>query len=199
MKKIILLLGGFVISIYLASLLYIGFNVYTDTAKPSDAIVILGAKSLYKNNVNPCLLARVEKGVSLYKNNMAPKLIMSGGDDGYEKNNQAELMGELAEKLGVPEKNILLEKQSANTYENLLYTKELLDKEKLDSVIIVSDPYHLPRAGLIAKSLGITYSVSPALSSPCWSKYTFFSFDYFRDGFALLQYIATGKIALLTK
>lgn len=199
MKKFLLLFCGGLFIVYLSSLIYIGIHIRTNTAHSSDAIVILGARSYANNKVNPCLAARVEKGVSLYKNDQAPYIIMSGGDDFYDKDNQAELMATLAEQQGVPAKAIVMEKASANTYENLLFTKEIMKKRHLSSVIIVSDPYHLPRAALVARTLHMDYSLAPAANSPCWSTYTFLSFDYFRDGLALLQYIATGKIRLLTR
>lgn len=198
MKKILLVSTVAFLAIYLTALVYIGFYTSYDNAKPSDAILVLGAASEYKNMVNPCLLARVEKGVSLYKKKYASKMIMSGGNDGYKKNNQAILMGQLAEKRGIPKKDILLETESGSTYENLLYTKRIMEENDILSVIIVSDPYHLARALLVARTLHINATVSPASESPCWSKYQFLSFDYLRDGFAMIAYILTGKIALVS-
>jgi uncharacterized SAM-binding protein YcdF (DUF218 family) len=195
MKKIIFGLGALFIGVSIASLVYVGIHAYDNTAKPSDAILILGAKSQYKNMTNPCLKARVEKGVMLYKQKYAPKIIMSGGDDSFQKDNQAEKMKAIATALGVPSSAILLEKQSSNTYENFLYTKRILQDKKLSSIILVSDPYHLARAELLAKTMHIPFSVSPATQSPCWSTYTFLGFDYFRDSLALIQYILTGKIS----
>lgn len=199
MKKIVLSALGLFLTLYVFSLIYIGFYTTYDNARVSDTILVLGAKSEYNNMVNPCLVARVDKGVALYKKGFAKKIIMSGGDDAFEKDNQAKLMRVLATEKGVPQKNIILEKASGNTYENLLYTKRIMEKEKLSSVIIVSDPYHLARALLTAKTLHMDATVSPASESPCWSKYTFVSFDYFRDGFALLAYIGEGKIQLFPR
>jgi uncharacterized SAM-binding protein YcdF (DUF218 family) len=195
MKKVLitlLVIGG---SIYLFALIYVGIHTRDNTAKPSDAIVVLGARTLYKNKTNPCLQARVAKAVTLYKKKFAPIIIMTGGNDGYEKNNQAQLMHSLAVASGVPSDAILLETKSSNTYENFLYTKKIVEKNDFHSIIIVSDPYHLARAALLAKTMGIPATVSPATESPCWSTYQFLGFDYFRDSLALLQYIATGKIS----
>ena len=194
MKKILLGVVGGLVGVYLLSLLYIALHVYDNTAHPSDAIVILGARTTYKNMVNPCLRARVTQGVALYKAHFASTLIMSGGNDIFDSHNQAKLMANIALDEGVPKKAILLETKSATTYENLFYTKKILKDQRLDSVIIVSDPYHLPRAALIAHTLHLSYTVAPAVNSPCWSKHTFLGIDYFRDGFALLFYIISGRI-----
>jgi hypothetical protein len=55
MKKILFFLLGIGITLYLVSLIYVGIHTQDDTAKPSDAILVLGAKTLYKNKTNPCL------------------------------------------------------------------------------------------------------------------------------------------------
>lgn len=197
MKKYLLLLPGFFLMLYLLSLLYIGLHVYDTTAEKSDVIVVLGALSQYKNEPNPCLVQRVKKAAAVQKNGYAPRMIMSGGVDRLGEESQAELMKKLAVSYGVKREYILTENKSKNTYENLLFTKEILKENNFRSIIIISDPYHLPRAGLIARSLDIPYTVAPALDSPCWSTYTFLGIDYFRDGAALLAYILTGKISLL--
>jgi uncharacterized SAM-binding protein YcdF (DUF218 family) len=180
--------------IYVGSLTYIGIHVFDDTVKKSDAVVVLGARSEFKNNINPCLVERVKKGVSLTKQGYAKTIIMSGGVDRFGEDSEAQIMKSKAVEFGASPEGILLEDKSKNTYENLLFTQKILTNKKIHSIIIVSDPYHLPRASLIAKTLGLSYTVSPALMSPCWDKYKFFGIDYLRDGFALLAYIATGKI-----
>lgn len=193
MKKTLFGIGAFLLGIYLLSLLYIGLHVFDSTAKRSDAIVVLGAASLFKNQLNPCLRERVKEGVALYKENYAPKIVMSGGIDHFGGKSQGERMADLAKSYGVPRDAIVIENKSKNTYENIAFVKELIGTK---DIIIVSDPYHLPRASLIAKSLGMPSTVSPALHSPCWERYQFLGFDYLRDGLALIFYILTGKIRI---
>lgn len=197
MKRFFLGVGAFLIGVYLLSLTYIAFHVYDDTAQKADAIVVLGAQSKYKNTINPCLVARVKKAVTLQKQGLSSHIVMSGGVDRFGEESEAVIMKKLATEEGILSDGIFLEEKSKNTYENLLFTREVLKKNNFRTIIIVSDPYHLPRAGLIARSLGISYTVSPALASPCWGKYTFLGIDYLRDGLALISYILTGKISLL--
>lgn len=59
---------------------------------------------------------------------------------------------------GVPEDAILVEDRSANTRENLAFTEALREQEQLTSegrLLVVSDDYHVFRALLITRTLGI--------------------------------------------
>ena len=78
-------------------------------------------------------------------------------------------MSRLMQQAGVPKTAILLENRAGDTYENLAFSQKIMQEQGLRSAIIVSEPYHLPRADLIATKLGILHSVSPAKKSVCWS------------------------------
>lgn len=79
----------------------------------------------------------------LYKEGYAPKVLFCGGygkvtQDIFKKS-EAELYKEIALKEGVKEKDILVENRSKNTYENFLFTKELIKENNLEvnSILIV--------------------------------------------------------------
>ena len=73
---------------------------------------------------------------------------------------EAEVGRRYALKQGIPAKNILFENTSRNTYENLRNIKPILRANSVDSIIIVSDPYHLARAQAIARDLDLNAEVS---------------------------------------
>ena len=54
---------------------------------------------------------------------------------------------------GIAEERILTENKSANTCQNLAYSSQLLDKEN-DSVVLVTNNFHMYRALSIAKKQG---------------------------------------------
>lgn len=193
-KKILIVSVSLMIFCYCASLLYVGLNVYKDTKQKADAIVVLGARGRIGENFNPCVVERVKHAVSLYKDDYSDTLIVSGGGDAESNDNEALIMKQIAIENGVLEEDIFLEDTSTSTYENIVNTKEKYLKDSNDSIILVSDPYHLPRASLVASNLMVHNMVSPALTSPCWTQGTFFSPYFFREGVALLNYIFTGKI-----
>lgn len=155
--------------------------------------MVLGARVKVDDTYSPCLYYRVDHGISLWREGEAKKIIFSGG--GADKMpNEAHGMLDLALSKGVTRSAILLEDSSKTTYENLLFTKNLMQKNDLHSIIIVSDPYHLPRAELVAKKLGLDATVSPTFDSPCWYRFTYFSPYFLREGLALLYYLVLGRI-----
>ena len=88
-----------------------------------------------------------ERGAQLFLEGWAPLLIFSGGLGVITKNiwdePEADQFAEIAIALGVPPEKILIENQSTNTGENVLFTKRLLAQKQIDpaSFILVQKPY----------------------------------------------------------
>jgi len=88
-----------------------------------------------------------ERGAQLLLEGWAPLLIFSGGLGVITKNiwdePEADQFAEIAIALGVPPEKILIENQSTNTGENVLFTKRLLAQKQIDpaSFILVQKPY----------------------------------------------------------
>jgi uncharacterized SAM-binding protein YcdF (DUF218 family) len=197
MRKVrifLIAIGSCFAIVYFAVLLYVGKNVLFDNKIRSGAILVLGAKSYMGSSYNPCLEARVAHASDLYKQGFAKKIIMSGGTDKEDQKNEALTMKEIAQGLHVPEKDIILEKNSQSTYENILFSKKIMQNNAVKSVIIVTEPFHSPRAALIAKKDGLDFSVSPTLTSQCWQRWTYGSRFFLREPFAVMYYFLKGRI-----
>ncbi len=88
-----------------------------------------------------------ERGAELFLDGWAPLLIFSGGLGSITSHlwtdPEADQFAAIAERMGVPRKNILTENRSTNTGENVLFTKRLLAERGLDpqSFILVQKPY----------------------------------------------------------
>ncbi len=102
---------------------------------------------------------RVEKAVELYSKGYADKLIFSSGHTYRFK--ETLVMKALAISLGVPEGAIILEDEAKNTFENVKFSKQILDRRGWNSILLISAPYHMKRASLvfnkIAKDIKVTY------------------------------------------
>ncbi len=94
---------------------------------------------------------RVDYAVKLYKQGYAAHLIFSSGTQFVF--NEAEVMKSLAVSLGVPADAIILEEKAANTYQNVKFTKEILDKRNWKKVLLISSPYHMGRVSLVVKKV----------------------------------------------
>lgn len=88
-----------------------------------------------------------ERGAQLFLENWAPLLIFSGGLGSITKRlwrePEADQFAHVAVRMGVPREHILIENRSTNTGENILFTKQLLARRKLDprTFIVVQKPY----------------------------------------------------------
>lgn len=103
----------------------------------SDCILALGSHDL-----------RVaDRAAELYLKGFAPLLVMSGGLGNFTQEiwteKEADKFAAIAIKKGVPPQSILIENNSTNTGENILFSKKLLASKKLDpqSFIVVQKPY----------------------------------------------------------
>ncbi|MDG1363199.1 MAG: YdcF family protein, partial [Akkermansiaceae bacterium] len=88
-----------------------------------------------------------DRVAELWHIGMAPLVVMSGGLGNFTKgifeDAEGDLFAERAIELGVPKDVILIENRSANTGENVEFTRKLLDslEIKVNKVIAVQKPY----------------------------------------------------------
>ena len=154
-----------VLALYgLISLLQVWSTGRSDQARPVDAIVVLGAAQ-YDGRPSPQLAARLDQVVELWPEDLAPLVVVTGGNQPGDRFTEAEASASYLIERGVPESAILLEDAGSTTYESLDRVAEILDGRGLDSVLIVTDPYHALRSRLIAQEVGMVAYVSPTETS----------------------------------
>ena len=119
----------------------------------ADYIIVLGCK-IMGSRVTPLLAARIERGIELLRCNPRAVLILSGGQGPGEDMPESEAMAAYALEKGVDPERILTESRSVSTQENLLFSMELITKEK-PRILLVTTAYHVFRALILAKQQGI--------------------------------------------
>ncbi|MDO4694633.1 MAG: YdcF family protein [Eikenella sp.] len=130
----------------------------------ADAAVVLGAAA-WDKNPSPVFRERIRHGITLYRSGRVAKLIFTGGTPKPGFMTEAEVGRRYALAQGIPEHDILYENTSRDTLQNLLNTRDLLRRNGLDSVIIVSDPHHLARAAAMASYAGLNYQTEATPTS----------------------------------
>lgn len=157
-KALELLIAIFITVIVILEITIISFG-NNEKPKKSDAIIVLGC-AVYGNIPSPFFRARLEEALRLYNGGYGKYIIISGGKGPGENISEAEAGKEYLIKKGVSPKLILIENKSFSTYENLLFSKEIMVKKSLKSAIVISNKFHLKRASIIAKRVGIEASFS---------------------------------------
>lgn len=116
----------------------------------TDCVLVLGA-GVRDGSPTPMLRDRLITGISLYKSGAAPKIIMSG-DHGREDYDEVNVMKSYAVENGVPDGDVFMDHAGFSTYDSVYRAKAVFEA---DSIIIVTQKYHLYRALYIAERLGV--------------------------------------------
>lgn len=182
--------------VYLLLAFYVTSFTFNQSAGKADTAIVLGAKSFKGSYYNPCLISRVKTAVITYQDKNIRRIIMSGGNDAEDGVNEAETMLKIAGEHGIPTQDILLEKHATSTYENLLYSKTIMAENDLKSAVIVTEPFHIARSVLIARTLEINATYLQAGDSPCWTRWRYLSKYFLKEPVAILYYVFTGRITL---
>ncbi len=125
------------------------FQFYDGTAVlPADCAVVFGAAVHRGDTAGPGIQRRVQTAVELQKAGDVQHLFLTGGRGEDGQASEAEVMKEVALEAGVPSSLIHIEESSSSTWENLVHTRPLT--VDCDSVVGISDRYHLARIHLLA-------------------------------------------------
>ncbi len=90
------------------------------------------------------------------KYNKEPKIIVSGGQGPDELVSEASAMKKYLVNKGVKEEDVLMEDESRNTLQNMMFSKNIMDSIKADhKSIFVTNNYHVFRASIYARLAGL--------------------------------------------
>lgn len=119
-----------------------------------DYLVVLGAQ-MKASGPSRALQYRLDEAIRYLEENPDTQVIVSGGQGSDEHISEAQGMCNYLVEKGIEPSRITLEDRSRNTFQNLTFSAEFLDKEN-DSVGVVSNNFHVFRAVKIAQKSGYT-------------------------------------------
>ncbi|MEX1029164.1 MAG: YdcF family protein [Paenibacillaceae bacterium] len=137
---------------------YIQWKIYsaedmTLGVEPADVCIVLGA-ALWNDKPSPALRERLDVAVELYEEGHCHYVIATGGlDNNGATISESEGMIRYLVDEGIPQTNMRSESEARSTYENLLFSRTIMEQEKWHSAIIVTHSYHGARAHDIAQFL----------------------------------------------
>jgi len=124
-----------------------------DKLIPAEVAVVLGNEVYRDGRPAPRLAARLDKSVELYRYGYCKTIIVSGGV-GKSMVDEATAMAAYLKTKGVPEWDIVIDSQGVNTWHTALFTADYLKQHRLESVIVVSQAFHIPRSAMALKKAG---------------------------------------------
>jgi uncharacterized SAM-binding protein YcdF (DUF218 family) len=137
---------------------------------PAPVIVVLGGGTDPAEDPRPGVEInsagdRILYGAELFHAGKAPNILLSGGNitwlDG-RASTPAEEMSQIMKMLGVPESALWLQGKSQNTYEDALYSGEILRQKGIHKIILVTSAMHMPRSVGLFQKQGFEVIPAPA-------------------------------------
>ncbi len=119
--------------------------------------MVLGASVKQNGDLSPVLRQRADRGIELYMAGKVQKILVTG-DNSNLSHNEVNPVGKYMEARGVPKADIFLDHAGFDTYSSMYRARDVFG---VKNVTIVSQPFHLARAVLIARHLGlVAYGVA---------------------------------------
>ena len=156
---VIVIISVILIGVFATSISIVNYGK-KDEKQSADVAIVLGAALSY-NTVSPVYRERINHAINLYNEGYVKRVILTGGMGEGNIYSDAFIAMEYAHSKGLPKEAILLEEKSTVTEENIIYSKEIMDKNDFKTAIIVSDPLHMKRAMKMAENCNLTAFSSP--------------------------------------
>lgn len=154
------LVGGALVAYFVVTSAQVWLASRADHARPADAIVVLGAAQ-YDGRPSGALRGRLDHAVGLWRDGYAPLIVPTGGKQDGDRVTEGFAGYQYLRNAGVPDSQILVEVDAANTYEAVSAARAILAERGLSRAILVSDSYHNLRLQGIAAEVGLDAVVSP--------------------------------------
>jgi SanA protein len=129
----------------------IGVNVCNLENVDKQVALVLGARVWNNGNLSDIFRDRVETAIGLYNTGKVEKILVSG-DHGQKDYDEVGAAKDYLLEHGVKSEDVFLDHAGFDTYDSLYRTKEVF---QVESLIIVTQAFHLPRALYIANKLGM--------------------------------------------
>jgi SanA protein len=131
--------------------------------------IVLGAGLRRDGRPTTVLADRVRTAVALYQSGKVGKILLSGSVSAGKDEPQA--MRSLALELGVPDEDLLVDREGIRTFETCLRAAEIFG---IDQALIVTQLFHLPRAMALCEAhhvdaIGVRADLRPYRSSFLWN------------------------------
>lgn len=178
-KKIILIpvILGTLIFFAISTSLFI-YSHNNNVTFEEDVVIVLGA-GLKGENVSKTLQYRLDKAISYYGKNKDAVIVVSGGQGFDEVIPEAQAMQNYLLKNGIPIDSIIMESKSTSTYENFVFSKEILDNyfDRDYTSCFITNDFHIYRATNLNRKASLNsnhyYAKTPITAIPvCYTRET---------------------------
>ncbi len=146
------------LSVLIAFASFLAIYGRNDNADYTEKTVIVLGCGIRGERVSVGLAKRLNKAYEYHLQNPDANIIVSGGQGPQEDIPEALAMKRYLVDKGVPKDKIIMEDKSTSTITNFKFSHEIMKEKGLpdDSVVFVTNGYHVYRAASYAKAEGLT-------------------------------------------
>jgi SanA protein len=161
----LLFLTDQVIAMYYDRFIYVHIS---NTPRVS-VVMIPGAGILRSGDPSPILEERITKAIAVYKARKASKILVTGNSVDPTTYDETTAMRQALLKAGIPKEVIIVDPLGIDTYSSMYRAKNIYH---INTMIIASQEFHLPRALLLARAQNIdAYGIQADESTPYFRNY----------------------------
>lgn len=154
----------------------------TTNADNQQTVIVLGC-AVVGEQPSWMLSYRIDSAYKYLVENPNSVAVLSGGQGSNEDISEAQCMFNVLTEMGIDPDRLYLEDKSTNTFENISFSKRIIDENNLSSdVAIATSSFHLKRATMIAEKQGL----KPARISAYTTRFLRATY-YVRDTFGVIK------------
>jgi len=134
-----------------------------------DGIIVLGGSvdtdlsEAHTTPVVPHAADRLFAAAELSRKYPNARVVFTGGSANLVPGSarEADYSAPILENLGIPSGRLILERESRNTYENAIFTKQLVSPKPGERWLLVTSAFHMPRSMGIFRKAGFDVEAYP--------------------------------------
>lgn len=123
-----------------------------------DCVIVCGYPTNDDGTISYILKSRIDKAIELYQKKKVEFIIVSGGAV-HNQYSEALTMKEYAIQNGIDERYILLENNAKSTYHNMMYSKQIMENNKLNNCYVVTNSWHRIKAKYYAEKFDLNFEM----------------------------------------
>lgn len=156
---------GLLLALLLVLMVLVERQALRHEDRPAQAIVVFGAAE-YAGRPSPVLRGRLQHALDLYHRGLAPLIVVTGGSGGEWRYTEAGVGREWLIAHGVPAQMVVAETEGYSTQDSVARVSAWLRAHHLESILVVSDGYHIYRIKKLFQRQGMIVYGSPRSPGP---------------------------------
>ncbi len=149
-----LLVTGVAVGAFMTGAAILAIDGFTDSARESDVVIVLGNEVRPDATPTPRLAARLDAALKVHQAGLADHIIVSGGPS-QTGLDEAEVMATYLIEAGVEPDRVIVDSAGVNTRATAVNAAAIMNERGWDSAIVATQFFHITRSRLALHQAGV--------------------------------------------